>query len=214
LVSFVYILPFVRKWEGKEVYFATEGQWTNRGVQWTTYKALAPKLLGIPNPTVEGLLSMTESQGDKFIEYFWNKATFNNSITNQATANAFFEMLWGGGGSGIKWLQKKIGVYPDGSVGPKTIEAANKFNPETILNEVLKRFNYLAKANPAKYGGVIKGWINRYNDLYSKSKMYFPTRENNLLKETPKSKKKSKIILFVLGGLMVSYILYKKVKTK
>ena len=44
--------------------------------------------------------------------------------------------------------------------------------------------------------------------------MYFPTRENNLLKETPKSKKKSKIILFVLGGLMVSYVLYKKVKTK
>ena len=213
MVSFVNILPFVRKWEGGEVYFPTEGQWTNRGVQWTTYKALAPKLLGIPNPTVEGLRSMTEAQGDKFIEYFWNKATFNNSITNQATANAFFEMLWGGGYYGITWLQKKIGVYPDGSVGPKTVAAANKFYPETILNEVLKRFNYLATANPAKYGEVIDGWRNRFNDLYAQSKMYFASIEDNLLKEIPESKKKSKwwLLLLAAGG---GYLIYKNIKKK
>jgi lysozyme family protein len=211
LTSFINILPFVRKWEGGEVFFPTENQWTNRGVQWNTYKVLAPKLLGIPNPTVEGLRSMTEAQGDKFIEYFWNKATFNNSITNQATANAFFEMLWGGGSYGIKWLQKKIGVYPDGSVGPKTVAMANKFDPETILNEVLKRFKYLAFSNPAKYAFALKGWTNRFNDLYAKSKIYFASVTDDLLKEIPESKKKSKIVLFLLGGLAVSYIIYKKI---
>ncbi len=80
MTSFINILPFVRKWEGGEVYFPTEKQWTNRGVQWNTYKQLAPKILGIQNPTVEGLRSMTESQGDKFVEYFWNKATNDNTI--------------------------------------------------------------------------------------------------------------------------------------
>ena len=116
MASFNNILNHVRKWEGGEVFFANENQWTNRGVQWNTYKALAPKLLGIANPTVEGLRSMTSAQADKFIVQFWNTATDNNKITNQAAANAFFEMLWGGGRSGIKWLQKVIGVYPDGRV--------------------------------------------------------------------------------------------------
>ena len=213
MVSVNKILPFVRNWEGGEVYFEKEGQWTNRGVQWNTYKALAPKLLGIPNPTVEGLRSMTEAQGDKFIKYFWNKATFNNSITNQATANAFFEMFWGGYKNGLKWLQKKIGVFQDGNVGAKTVAAANKFDPETILNEVLKRYNYLATANPVKYGDYINGWTNRYNDLYSKSKMYFASNENNLLKDTPKSKKKSKwwILLLAAGG---GYLIYKNINKK
>lgn len=209
MTSFINILPFVRKWEGGEVYFPQEKQWTNRGVQWNTYKQLAPKILGIQNPTVEGLRSMTEAQGDKFIEYFWNKATNNNTIKNQATANAFFEMLWGGGKSGIKWMQRKIGVFADGSVGPKTVASANKFDPKTLLNQVLERFNYLAKANPSKYGQFIKGWTNRFNDLYAKSKVYFT--ENDLIKEVVKDKKKSKwwLLLIAAGG---GYLIYKKIK--
>ena len=208
MTSFINILPFVRKWEGGEVYFPTEKQWTNRGVQWNTYKQLAPKILGIQNPTVEGLRSMTEAQGDKFIEYFWNKATNNNTIKNQAAANAFFEMLWGGGKSGIKWIQRKIGVFADGSVGPKTVAAANKFDPKTLLNQVLERFNYLAKANPSKYGQFIKGWTNRFNDLYAKSKVYFT--ENDLIKEVVEDKKKSKwwLLLIAAGG---GYLIYKKI---
>lgn len=202
-------MPFVRKWEGGEVYFPTEQQWTNRGVQWNTYKKLAPKLLGIQNPTVEGLRNMTESQGDKFIEYFWNEATNDNTIKNQATANAFFEMLWGGGKSGIKWMQRKIGVFADGVVGPKTVSAANKFDPKTLLNQVLERFNYLSESNPSKYGQFIKGWTNRFNDLYEKSKVYFT--ENDLIKEVVEDKKKSKwwLLLLAAGG---GYLIYKNIK--
>ena len=160
--SYNNIIDHVRRWEGGEQYFKNEGQWTNRGVQWTTYKALAPKLLGIANPTVEGLRSMSADQADKFIVQFWNTATDNSAITNQASANAFFEMLWGGGRSGIKWLQKVIGVYPDGRVGAKTVAAANKFDPETLLKEVLKRYEYLARAKPSEYGEYIDGWRNRF----------------------------------------------------
>jgi lysozyme family protein len=208
MANYKEILPFVRKWEGGLVYFPEEEQYTNRGVQWNTFKALAPKLLNIKNPSVEDLKNMTQAQGDKFIEYFWNKSTNNNKINNQASANAFFEMLWGGGRSGIKWLQRKIGVYPDGVVGNKTVNAANKFDPETLLNEVQKRYNYLASSNPSRYGRFINGWTNRFNDLYNKTKMYF-VNDSELLKETPEKKINNKGLITLAAVSAASYIAYK-----
>ena len=160
MTSYKNILKHVQKWEGGLVYFPEEKQWTNRGVQWTTFKRLAPKLLGIENPQID-------------IEYYWNKATNNNTINNQATANAFFEAYWGGGNSGIKWLQKKLGVWADGVVGKNTVAAANSVMPETMVEEILKRFQYLADTFPQRYGRFLKGWTNRYNDLYKISLPYF-----------------------------------------
>jgi|TARA_R110000765_G_scaffold371868_1_gene462179 lysozyme family protein len=211
MVSYKNILAHVKKWEGGLVYFKTENQWTNQGIQWTTYKALAPRLLGISNPTVDGLKALTRAQAEKFIEYFWNVATNNNSITNQATANAFFEMLWGGGGYGIKWLQKVIGVYPDGRVGPKTVAAANAFPASVLVDEVLKRYNSLAKSNPAKYGGVINGWRNRWNDLLIISKRYFQAMTEELKKAVLNAKNKNNNISWVLPlGLFLGFLGYKK----
>jgi len=213
MVSYKNILAHVHKWEGGLVYFPTEKQWTNRGVQWTTYKALAPKLLNIANPTLDGLKSMTQAQADKFIKYFWDKATYNNSITNQAAANAFFEMFWGGSKYGIKWLQRVLGVNPDGNVGPLTIAAANKYPPSKLIEEVKKRYVALAKADPSKYNYVLDGWINRWNSLLDISKKYFNQLVENLPKDI-EGKKKSKIIIYLLGGLAVSYIIYKRMYKK
>ena len=209
MASVTNILPFVRKWEGGLVYHKGEGQWTNRGVQWTTYQQLAPKLLGIKNPNLEEFKKLSSSDADKFIVQFWNTATDDNTIKNQAAANAFFEMLWGGSTYGIKWIQKVLGVYPDGSVGPKTVAAANNYPPNLLLDEVLKRYKYLAKANPSKYKMYINGWVNRWNDLYAKSKVYFT--ENDLIKEVVEDKKKSKwwLLLLAAGG---GYLIYKNIK--
>tara|TARA_S200002703_G_C3785688_1_gene242219 strand:- start:739 stop:1374 length:636 start_codon:yes stop_codon:yes gene_type:complete len=207
LTSYVNILPFVRKWEGGEVYFPEENQWTNRGVQWNTYKQLAPKLLGIQNPTVSDLRNMSQEDGDKFIKYYWDKATFNNSIKNQAAANAFFEAYWGGGKSGLKWLQNKIGVFPDGIVGKKTVAKANQYDSEFILKEVLNRFNYLATSNPSRYGRFLKGWTNRWNDLYNKSKVYF-VKSDELLDKPAEDNTNTKI-LQIAALFSVGFVIYK-----
>ncbi len=207
MTSYVNILPFVRKWEGGEVYFPEENQWTNRGVQWNTYKQLAPKLLGIQNPTVSDLRNMSQEDGDKFIKYYWDKATFNNSIKNQAAANAFFEAYWGGGKSGLKWLQNKIGVFPDGIVGKKTVAKANQYDSEFILKEVLNRFNYLATSNPSRYGRFLKGWTNRWNDLYNKSKVYF-VKSDELLDKPAEDNTNTKI-LQIAALFSVGFVIYK-----
>jgi len=207
LTSYVNILPFVQKWEGGEVYFPEENQWTNRGVQWNTYKQLAPKLLGIQNPTVSDLRNMSQEDGDKFIKYYWDKATFNNSIKNQAAANAFFEAYWGGGKSGLKWLQDKIGVFPDGIVGKKTVAKANQYDSEFILKEVLNRFNYLATSNPSRYGRFLNGWTNRWNDLYNRSKVYF-VKSDELLDKPAEDNTNTKI-LQIAALFSVGFVIYK-----
>ena len=207
MTSYVNILPFVQKWEGGEVYFPEENQWTNRGVQWNTYKQLAPKLLGIQNPTVSDLRNMSQEDGDKFIKYYWDKATFNNSIKNQAAANAFFEAYWGGGNSGLKWLQDKIGVFPDGIVGKKTVAKANQYDSEFILKEVLNRFNYLATSNPSRYGRFLNGWTNRWNDLYNRSKVYF-VKSDELLDKPAEDNTNTKI-LQIAALFSVGFVIYK-----
>jgi len=211
MVSYKNILDHVKTWEGGLVFFNKENQWTNQGIQWTTYKALAPKLLGIQNPTVEGLKTMSEAQAEVFIKYFWDKATFNNSITNQAAANAFFEMLWGGGAYGIKWLQNVIGVYADGKVGPKTVSAANKYPSSILINEVMARYQSLADKDPSRYSFAINGWRNRWNNLYLISKQYFQTITDEMKKTVLDSKKKSNNFIWYFPlALFVGFLGYKK----
>jgi lysozyme family protein len=209
MVSYKNILAHVKKWEGGLVFFEKENQYTNQGIQWTTYRALAPELLGIKNPTIEGLKNMSLAQAEKFIQYFWNKATFNNSITNQAAANAFFEMFWGGGVSGIKWLQRVIGVNADGRVGPKTVAAANEFPSSVLVDEVMKRYQFLADSNPTRYSFAIRGWRNRWIDLFKISKQYFQEMTDELREIVVRAKKKNKNVWYIPAILVLAFLGYK-----
>lgn len=167
MASYLNILPHVSKWEGGLVYFPEEGQYTNRGIQWTTFKKLAPQLIGLQDPTIEDLKNLTEDQWRKFVEYFWNKATYNNSITRQDAANLAFHAYWGSGIYGIKEIQKAVGVTADGIIGPQTVAAINK-DPKaaekmhTALDNYYRR---LAANKPDRYGRFLKGWLNRLAEL-------------------------------------------------
>lgn len=167
MASYKGILAHTSKWEGGLVYFKNEGQWTNRGIQWTTFKQLAPQLINLPSPTIEDLKTLTQAQWEKFVEYFWNKATYNNAIKEQAAANIMFLALWGSGAYGIKDLQKAIGVTADGIVGPMTVNKinANKKAAEILYEALDKRYRQLASVNPGVYSKYLKGWLNRLSEL-------------------------------------------------
>lgn len=167
MADFRKILNHVDKWEGGLVFIPEEKQWTNRGIQWTTFKALAPKLIGIQNPTINDLKKITQQQWEKFIEYFWNVATNNNQINNQRSAELMFQSFWGSGRTGIKVMQRAIGVDADGQVGKITTSAINR-NPKSpqILYQALEDFyKKLATDKPNRYGRFLKGWLNRLAEL-------------------------------------------------
>jgi lysozyme family protein len=170
MASFLNILPHVFKWEGGLVFHGNENQWTNKGIQYTTYKALAKQLLNIA-PNEAHFKKLTDTEAGKFIQYYWNKATYNNAIPNQDAANLMFTALWGSGGEGVKDMQRalnaayKSNLVIDGQTGPATVAAirTNVKSPEVLYTALENRFKRLA-TNPT-YSKYLKGWLNRLTEL-------------------------------------------------
>ena len=167
MADFRKILPHVDKWEGGLVFIPEEKQYTNRGIQWTTFKALAPKLINLPSPTLDDLKKLTQTQWEAFIQYFWNVATFNNQVNNQRAAELMFQAFWGSGRTGIKVMQRALNVSADGQVGPVTVKAinSNPKAPEVLYNALESFYRKLASDKPERYGRFLKGWLNRLSEL-------------------------------------------------
>jgi lysozyme family protein len=167
MADFRKILPHVDKWEGGLVFIPEEKQYTNRGIQWTTFKALAPQLINLPSPTLDDLKQLTQAQWEAFVKYFWDIATANNAINNQRAAELMFQAFWGSGRTGIKIMQRAIGVNPDGQVGPITAGAINRNPnaPQILYNALESFYKKLATDKPERYGRFLKGWLNRLSEL-------------------------------------------------
>lgn len=65
-----------------------------------------------------------------------------------------------GTGRSIKELQKAVGTYPDGVMGPATLLAASKMQPADLINKLAaRRLSFLQALLNWKYFG--KGWKAR-----------------------------------------------------
>lgn len=65
-------------------------------------------------------------------------------------------------------LQKVLGVAEDGVLGPKTLQAAQKMNPDRLfelLTMERKNFYHRIVANNPKQQVYLQGWLNRSNSL-------------------------------------------------
>lgn len=73
------------------------------------------------------------------------------------------------------FLQRTLGVVPDGKIGPKTIEAAKMCWPEEFIKlYAFMRFNaYAGNPNWNRYG---KGWYKRLMHVQSESYMCIGTK--------------------------------------
>lgn len=164
------ILNHVFTWEGGLVYHANEGQYTNMGIQYSTYLALCKKLLG-NNPSFEHFKNLTKQEVAKFIQYYWNQATYNNSIKNQDSANLMFQAYWGSGTTGLKDMQTALNkstgsqLVIDGAVGPATVAVINKTKnaPQILYAALDSRYRKLAQSST--YAKYLNGWLNRLQEL-------------------------------------------------
>lgn len=59
-----------------------------------------------------------------------------DSIKNQSIANVLVDWVWGSGVYGITIPQRIIGVNPDGTVGPATLNALNSQVPSDLFNKI------------------------------------------------------------------------------
>ena len=65
----------------------------------------------------------------------------------------------------VKLVQKALGLKADGILGPKTLEALNRTDPENFIKDFtllrIAFYTNLANRNPKRYSLYLRGWINR-----------------------------------------------------
>jgi len=68
----------------------------------------------------------------------------------------------------VEWLQTLIGVKVDGSLGPKTIAAANAVDAKKLTSDLINRMETYYRnlaAGSSKRARYLKGWLNAAEDL-------------------------------------------------
>lgn len=156
------------------------------GVTIGTYRAYARKK-GSRVPDIEDLKRISYTEWlDILKTMFWDKVRADD-IKSQSIANLCVNTVWGSGASYIKVIQKTAGAYPDGIVGPKTLEAINSQDPRVLFNKLWNRrkkfFEDIVKNDVERYEKRIgrpaseyekkkytkyrffNGWLNRLNDF-------------------------------------------------
>jgi len=67
-----------------------------------------------------------------------------------------------------KFLQEAVGVTADGSIGPRTLAAANDFGPNLIINKMCDRRESFYKSLPT-FPTFGKGWMRRAEEVRKKA---------------------------------------------
>lgn len=155
--------PFIRSWEGGYACVpGDKGGATKWGVTIATFRSVFGK-----EKTVNDLKNMTETQWDYIYKtLFWDKWKAD-TINSQSIANLLVDWYWNSGSYGIKLPQKILKVSIDGIVGPKTIDAINKYPNERELFTMLwkEREAFFKRIGTGTQKKFLNGWLNRLNGI-------------------------------------------------
>ena len=129
---------------------------------WTTIDMLK-RQPGFP-ANLERDADLREQLGEFYLANFWNKLK-GDEINNQEVANSIFDFgVNAGAATSAALAQMVVGSDPDGVIGPNSLEAINRFNPEHFLAAFtvakIARYVNIVKKRPTSrkffYGWVIR----------------------------------------------------------
>lgn len=94
---------------------------------------------------------------------FWQPIQ-GDFIEKQHIADIIYDWHVNSGKSGLKSLQKAIGVKADGIIGSNTLKAINNTSLCTILEARESFYKSIVKKDPTQEV-FLQGWLNRLNDF-------------------------------------------------
>lgn len=157
------LIPIIKKWEGGySNHPMDKGGPTMKGITLNTFK----KYYG-EDKTADDLKNITDTQWlNIFKTGYWNPFKAD-SILSQSIANIVVDWAWGSGPvTAIMKVQKVLGVYADGKVGPVTLAAINTEDPKELFSKIWnarkQHFEAIVKKDPTQRV-FLKGWMNRLN---------------------------------------------------
>jgi len=113
--------------------------------------------------TAAELARISDEQWGMIMKRYWDQVK-GDSIVNQSIAELVADWNVNSGRSGIKALQRAIGLEPDGIIGPKSLSVLNSPNQAVIFNRIYqareKFFLAIVKNNPSQKV-FLNGWMNR-----------------------------------------------------
>jgi lysozyme family protein len=122
----------------------------NRDVTETEMRALTPEIV---KPFYKAM--------------YWDKIK-GDQLPSGVDYAAYDLAVNSGTGRAAKYLQQIAGVTADGAIGPKSIEAIKKCDPEDTVDELCNmRMDFLRGLNTFDTFG--KGWTSRVNDVKAKA---------------------------------------------
>lgn len=162
---------FVLKWEGGLCDDpADAGGITKYGVSLRFLQNIKP------DATRYDIINMTKAEAKAlFKKHFWDRCRC--AEMPDKTAFILYDTAVNVGcKQAVKFLQRAVGTFVDGLIGPKTIKAACTVNdnPEVLDNFLHQRevfYENLAKNKPSQKV-FLKGWLNRTKDLRKQIKEY------------------------------------------
>jgi len=181
------LVPFIQKWEGglsrdpKDTASANPAPWsykgqtgwhTNKGVTYSTFKSIAPKV-GYA-VTAENFFSMPDALWYKILENGFMKAFPLSKISHLPRIQAvIISWAWGSGPGGAERylanFQRQVMGIQDSNITPTEIveNFKKRINPLNEKEWFLKLCDRRAQdfSKMATYSVHGKGWINRLNDF-------------------------------------------------
>lgn len=157
-------LKKVLKLEGGYVNHPNDkGGCTNKGVTINTFREIYGE-----NMNCSDLKNITDEQ----LEFIYKKnywdPCWGDNINCPKIAQIIVDWAVNSGvKTAIKNVQKIVGTTPDGIMGPKTIEAINKYPVKELFNELKKNrqifYENIVEKNPSQKV-FLNGWLNRLNE--------------------------------------------------
>ncbi len=162
--NFEACLAEVLKHEGGYVdHPADPGGATNRGVTkkaWEEYVGHEVTKDDIKALTVEDVTPFYRKR-------YWDACKCDN-LHGGVDYVVFDVAVNSGTGRAAKFLQEAVGVTADGSIGPRTLAAANDFGPNLIINKMCDRREAFYKSL-STFPTFGKGWMRRAEEVRKKA---------------------------------------------
>lgn len=115
-------------------------------------------------PTEADMRDMKKEEAEAIYKtLFWDRI-LGDDIADQDVAEIFFDGYVNHGRTGIRIMQRVLGVVPDGIVGPLTLGAINAASAVQLFNAYVGArllFYHRLVASRPRLGVFLKGWMNR-----------------------------------------------------
>jgi lysozyme family protein len=121
----------------------------------------------VPNPTVDVTNLTWEQAKEIYYKSYW-LAGHCDGMPGRVAALHFDGCINNGVGRAAKFLQKAVGVTPDGAIGKDTLTALSKLSDISVCNSICDQrtlyYHAIVENDPTQQR-FIKGWINRIEEM-------------------------------------------------